>query len=85
MKAIAEQNGATFILVVIPMLKADSLFLPKDVPGLFEGMEYFIPPVSTKDYIQRTDGHYNDRGHAVHATFIDSLCPILRSKRFGTF
>jgi len=85
-KAIAEQYKGTFMIAVIPaIVEGDSLLFPKDVAGLFDGLEYFVPPVTLQHYQKAVDGHYNDRGHAVHAAFIDSLCPIIRSRRFSTF
>ena len=85
-KTIAEQYKAAFIIVAIPAIeKGEKLLLPQDVPGLFEGLEYFVPPVTRKHYLQKIDGHYNDEGHALHAAFIDSLYPIIQSRRFSTF
>ena len=72
-KKIAEQNGSRFLLLVIPSLDGKKFLFPTKEKPLFKGVPYFIPPVTLKNYHQKTDGHYNDSGHKMHAEFIDSL------------
>lgn len=79
-RKISERHGAIFLLIAIPAVKEGRLLMPQDVPGLFEEMEYFIPPVTMRHYLQRIDGHYNEEGHAIHAAFIDSLCRVIKSR-----
>lgn len=72
-KKITEAHNGKFLLVVIPSFENGKFHYPQDVPTLFLGIDYFVPPIEKKHYHQKTDGHYNSSGHAMHADFIDSL------------
>jgi len=72
-KDITERHGGKFLLVAIPMYDGRKFIFPENYPRLFQGLDYHIPPVKKEYYENRRDGHYNDRGHAMHAAFIDSL------------
>lgn len=66
---LALANHARFLLLAIPDLKWPGLRKVEDVPGLFKGVPYAVPPVTEKDY-KHADGHYNNEGHRKHAEFI---------------
>lgn len=70
---ICRENGAKFLLVVIPNTeKSHQLRYPPAVPDLFSNCKYFVPNVKYEDYTA-LGGHYNDSGHKKHAEFLDSL------------
>lgn len=66
---LALANHTQFLLLAIPDLKWPGLRKVEDVPGLFKGLPYAVPPVTENDY-KHADGHYNDEGHRKHAEYI---------------
>ncbi len=69
---ITRLHGGTFLLLAIPMLEGRRFLFPKDHKGLFENIQYFVPPVK-EEYYNARDGHFNDKGSRAYADFIDSL------------
>ncbi len=69
---ITRQHGGKFLLLAIPSLEGQKFVFPSNHKGLFEGLEYFVPPVK-KEHYNSYDRHFNDAGSGVYAEFIDSL------------
>jgi len=74
-REITRQHGGKFFLIAIPELKGRRFIFPKNHKGLFERLEYFVPPTKM-EYFNTYDGHFNDAGSAVYARFIDSLIRV---------
>jgi hypothetical protein len=77
--ATCKQYNATFILGVIPALAdldkrigTPDLNIPQDYPGLFDGLEIHVPPLTSADY-NASDDHFNDAGHLKYADFLQGL------------
>lgn len=66
-----QQAGIPFFLFVIPV-HTDLESNPTDLyPGLFDGMQPFVPGhLERADYNEWPDGHFNNEGHRKYAQFV---------------
>ena len=71
-KNICEENGAQFILTVIPELPNLGKDISETYPGAFERLKFHFPDFLTEDHFQE-DWHFNVTGHRLYADFLDSL------------
>jgi hypothetical protein len=73
---ICNENGATYVLSVIPdipeMNKSVSDFNPLEI---FRSQKpYLIDNIKVEDYVlKKTDGHFNNNGHLKYAEFLDGV------------
>ncbi|MDB5283717.1 MAG: hypothetical protein JWO06_2792, partial [Bacteroidota bacterium] len=77
-RIIAEQNNAHFLLAAIPDLLSGTTSV-KQVPYLFDSLQYYQSPVPVEDY-NKEDGHFTDDGHLKYANFIQHLVDSLLSR-----
>ncbi|MCS6818850.1 MAG: hypothetical protein NZ522_02790, partial [Chitinophagales bacterium] len=71
-KRIAEDHGAKFILSSLPEISRFKEKRAKDVANLFDTLQYVEMQVNKSDY-SLGDAHFNEKGHARYAAFLDSL------------
>jgi len=76
-REITQRHHGKFLLIAIPELKGRKFVFPEDHEGLFDGIQYFTPSAKI-EHFNTYDGHYNNLGHAMHASFIDSLIRSMR-------
>jgi len=69
---VAQAHKVNFLLLAIPALEGNKFVYPENHAGLFEELQYFVPPVK-KEFYNALDGHFNDKGSKEYADFIDSL------------
>ncbi len=81
-KKICEINNSRYILSSIPEIYKWTEKRTQDFPGLFGDLNYVEMKVEKSDYVL-SNAHFNDKGHAKYATFLDSVIkarkPIIRN------
>jgi len=76
-EALCKVNGSKFILSCIPDVMSYRIKRAKDVPNLFENLNYYEMNVTKSDY-NLNDGHFNEIGHRKYAAFLHR---IMQSKK----
>lgn len=72
-KKYCEENNAEFILSVFPDIDIYGNWVePKDIPGLFEGLDYHYRGFQKIEYDLSTN-HLNDLGNYNYSRYLDSL------------
>lgn len=69
---ICELNESIFILSSIPEVYRWTEKKTQDFLGLFEGLNYVEMKTEKSDYVL-SNAHFNDKGHAKYAVFLDSI------------